>query len=129
VQHREHLGDELGDVCLEFVFERRGHLPDEVQDLRLERALRPELVDEEQHLGEIGANVLLHNGDQDAELLEEEVTEALLRGLEECEDRAHDAREERHALEPERAEDEHHRLRQDALWGCKEVEGERIHTH
>ena len=55
-------------------------------------------------------DVLLDDGDQEAQLLEEELEEDRLLGPHALQEGRHDLRQERNALQAQRLEDEHHRL-------------------
>jgi hypothetical protein len=54
--------------------------------------------------------VLFDDGDEQAQLLEQKLEESGLLGAHALQEGRHDLRQERNALEPERLEDEHHRL-------------------
>jgi hypothetical protein len=55
-------------------------------------------------------DVLLDDGNEEAQLLEEEFEESGLLGAHALQEGRHDLRQERDALEAQRLEDEHHRL-------------------
>jgi len=94
----QELRQEIRQEGLEFVLERTRDLLDETDDLHEMRRLFPVGSNETKDIGQVVANVLLGDGDQDGELLEHEGAHVGAAVVHDGEERRHDLRQEGHTL-------------------------------